>query len=248
MAVLYPSPSRPPDRLHGTGEDVCRWPCRGHPPRDRSSGRGPHGPGRGRGRRRRRPRLVQAPGPVRDGRPGGPLPGRRPARPAHRHRRLRRAGRQAGGAAGGGAPAVGKGAGASWPWASPATPCGASSRPSSGPGTRRTARKAAFKRLGYAARGLLYTGLCATAVKLLVGANEGAAQENAATDWTARVLDWPGGRLLVARSASASSAPGSTSAGGVCGRSSPSGSRATRWSRGSGGGSSGWVRSATSPA
>ena len=31
-----------------------------------------------------------------------------------------------------------------------------------------------------------------------MGADEGESQENAATDWTARVLGWPGGRLLVA--------------------------------------------------
>jgi hypothetical protein len=67
-----------------------------------------------------------------------------------------------------------------------------------GPKGEKDARKAMLKRLGYAARGLLYTGLFATAVKLLVGANEGEDRENAATDWTARVLGWPGGRFLVA--------------------------------------------------
>jgi hypothetical protein len=67
-----------------------------------------------------------------------------------------------------------------------------------GPPAEKDARKAAFKRLGYAARGLLYTGLFASTAKLLVGANEGESKENAATDWTARVLGWPGGRLLVA--------------------------------------------------
>ena len=67
-----------------------------------------------------------------------------------------------------------------------------------GPPNEQDQRKATFKRLGYAARGLLYTGLFASTVKLLVGADEGASTENAATDWTARVLSWPGGRLLVA--------------------------------------------------
>ena len=67
-----------------------------------------------------------------------------------------------------------------------------------GPPTEKDSRKAAFKRAGYAARGLLYTGLFASTVKLLVGANEAADKENAATDWTARVLEWPGGRWLVA--------------------------------------------------
>ncbi len=65
-----------------------------------------------------------------------------------------------------------------------------------GPKGEKDARQAVLKRLGYAARGLLYTGLFATAVKLLVGANEGD-RENATTDWTARVLQWPAGRLLV---------------------------------------------------
>ncbi len=67
-----------------------------------------------------------------------------------------------------------------------------------GPPDEKDRRKAIFKRLGYAARGLLYTGLFASTVRLLVGADEGESRENAATDWTARVLSWPGGRLLVA--------------------------------------------------
>jgi hypothetical protein len=67
-----------------------------------------------------------------------------------------------------------------------------------GPRDEKDARKAALKRLGYVARAAIYGGLLATAAKLLVGANEGAQQENAATDWTGRVLRWPGGRLLVA--------------------------------------------------
>jgi hypothetical protein len=66
-----------------------------------------------------------------------------------------------------------------------------------GPADEKDPRKATFKRLGYAARGLLYTGFFLTAAKLLVGADEGPDRENAATDWTARVLGWPGGRLLV---------------------------------------------------
>ncbi len=67
-----------------------------------------------------------------------------------------------------------------------------------GPRDEKDARKAVFKRLGYAARGLLYTGFFASAVRLLVGADESPNQENVASDWTARVLGWPGGRLLVA--------------------------------------------------
>ncbi len=66
------------------------------------------------------------------------------------------------------------------------------------PGGEKDSRKAALKRVGYGARGLLYTGLCASAARLLVGADEGSGQENVTTDWTARVLGWPGGRLLVA--------------------------------------------------
>ncbi len=64
-----------------------------------------------------------------------------------------------------------------------------------GPPDERDARKAVLKRLGYGARGLLYTALFATTVKLLVGADE--RDSDATTDWTARVLGWPGGRLLV---------------------------------------------------
>ncbi len=66
-----------------------------------------------------------------------------------------------------------------------------------GPRDEDDPRKAVLKRLGYLARALIYGGLFASAVKLLVGANEGPAQENATTDWTGRVLAWPGGRLLV---------------------------------------------------
>jgi hypothetical protein len=67
-----------------------------------------------------------------------------------------------------------------------------------GPRDEKDSRKALLMRLGYLARGLIYAGLLATAVKLLVGADEGTERENAATDWTGRVLGWPGGRLLVA--------------------------------------------------
>ncbi|MEA2933336.1 MAG: hypothetical protein QOI56_2121 [Actinomycetota bacterium] len=67
-----------------------------------------------------------------------------------------------------------------------------------GPRDEKDARKATVKRLGYAARGLLYAGLFASTAKLLVGANKWSDNETATTDWTARVLSWPGGRLLVA--------------------------------------------------
>ena len=67
-----------------------------------------------------------------------------------------------------------------------------------GPRDEKDPRKAVLKRLGYVARALIYGGLFASAVKLLLGANKGAEGDSAATDWTARVLGWPGGRLLVA--------------------------------------------------
>ena len=57
--------------------------------------------------------------------------------------------------------------------------------------------KATFKRIGYAARGLFYLLLFGTAVRLIV-ANTGDSATEQAPDWTARVLGWPGGRLLVA--------------------------------------------------
>ena len=66
-----------------------------------------------------------------------------------------------------------------------------------GPPNEKDRRKATFKRLGYAARGLLYTALFASTARLLVTADEGESGD-ATTDWTARVLSWPGGRLLVA--------------------------------------------------
>ncbi|MEA2827718.1 MAG: hypothetical protein QOG43_2157 [Actinomycetota bacterium] len=66
-----------------------------------------------------------------------------------------------------------------------------------GPRDEEDPRKAVLKRLGYVGRACIYGGLLATAVKLLVGADEGSGRENAATDWTGRVLGWPGGRLLV---------------------------------------------------
>ena len=67
-----------------------------------------------------------------------------------------------------------------------------------GPRDEDDPRKAVFKRLGYLGRAVIYGALFASAVKLLVGADEGAERENATTDWTGRVLGWPGGRLLVA--------------------------------------------------
>lgn len=66
-----------------------------------------------------------------------------------------------------------------------------------GPPDEQDARKATLKRLGYAARGLLYAALFASTAKLLVSADEGPEKDTVATDLTARVLEWPGGRLLI---------------------------------------------------
>jgi hypothetical protein len=66
-----------------------------------------------------------------------------------------------------------------------------------GPSGEPDSRKATFKRLGYAARGGLYTFFFASAVKLFLWSNESVAEQNAEVDMTARVLDWPGGTWLV---------------------------------------------------
>jgi hypothetical protein len=57
--------------------------------------------------------------------------------------------------------------------------------------------KARFKRVGYLLRGGLYTFFFASAVKLFIWSNSVATSETAESDWTARVLDWPGGTWLV---------------------------------------------------
>lgn len=53
------------------------------------------------------------------------------------------------------------------------------------------------KRGGYAGRGLVYAGLTATTLKLLVGAGGHQSQNDKAHRTTATVLDWPGGRWIV---------------------------------------------------
>jgi hypothetical protein len=58
-------------------------------------------------------------------------------------------------------------------------------------------RKAMVKRLGYAARGGLYAFFCASAVKLFIWSNKAGTSRQAEADWTARVLNWPGGTWLV---------------------------------------------------
>ena len=65
-----------------------------------------------------------------------------------------------------------------------------------GPPDEDDPRKAAFKRVGYAARGGLYTFFFGSAVKLFIWSNN-VADQGAEADWTARVLNWPGGTWLV---------------------------------------------------
>jgi hypothetical protein len=66
-----------------------------------------------------------------------------------------------------------------------------------GPTGEQDGRKAVFKRIGYAGRGLFYAFLFLTAVRLVV-ANSGESASEQAPDWTARVMGWPAGRPLVA--------------------------------------------------
>ena len=65
-----------------------------------------------------------------------------------------------------------------------------------GPADERDRRKANAKRVGYAARGVLYAFFAGSAVKLFIWSHK-PANGNAEADWTARVLDWPGGTWLV---------------------------------------------------
>ena len=53
-----------------------------------------------------------------------------------------------------------------------------------------------IKRVGYFLRGCLYAFFFGSAVKLFIWSNS-AAKEGAEADWTARVLDWPGGTWLL---------------------------------------------------
>jgi hypothetical protein len=56
-----------------------------------------------------------------------------------------------------------------------------------------TDAKGLAKRVGYFGRGLIYTGLCVTAVAVLLGASGSSNEKQEA----AHVLDWPGGRYIV---------------------------------------------------
>jgi hypothetical protein len=66
-----------------------------------------------------------------------------------------------------------------------------------GPADEDDPRKAMFKRVGYAARGALYTFFAGSAIKLFIWSNDAAVDQNAEVDWTARILNWPGGTWLV---------------------------------------------------
>ena len=57
--------------------------------------------------------------------------------------------------------------------------------------------KSAWKRLGYAARGLLYVGFFVSAVKLVLDGPSSEGGRDEAQTATASVLGWPGGPLLV---------------------------------------------------
>lgn len=66
-----------------------------------------------------------------------------------------------------------------------------------GPPDEREGRKATLKRVGYAARGLLYMAFFVSAVRLLVWSGATSGSDTAQRDWTARFLEWPGGTWLV---------------------------------------------------
>lgn len=66
-----------------------------------------------------------------------------------------------------------------------------------GPSDEPDERKAMLKRIGYAARSALYVFFFGSAVKVFIWASEAATSETVESDWTQRVLDWPGGTWLV---------------------------------------------------
>ena len=63
-------------------------------------------------------------------------------------------------------------------------------------GDEGTGPKGLAKRVGYLGRGLIYAGLCVTAVAILLGSSgsSGSSSEKKETAW---VLDWPAGRWIV---------------------------------------------------
>jgi len=58
-------------------------------------------------------------------------------------------------------------------------------------------KKRAAKRLASAGKGVIYALFCASAVSVLAGRSNANSEQQPKT-WTATVLGWPGGRLLVA--------------------------------------------------
>jgi hypothetical protein len=58
-------------------------------------------------------------------------------------------------------------------------------------------KKRTAKRLGSAGKGLLYALFCVSTISVLMGGGKGGGGEQKQKTWTAKVLDWPGGQLLV---------------------------------------------------
>jgi len=63
-------------------------------------------------------------------------------------------------------------------------------------------RKRGAKRLSSVGKGALYVAFCVSAVSVLAGRGGGGGEQQATT-WTAKVLGWPAGRLLVGAAAAA---------------------------------------------
>lgn len=57
--------------------------------------------------------------------------------------------------------------------------------------------KGALQRVGKALRGVLYIGLFATAMRMVIGGAKSASGGSKSDDVTATVLEWPGGRAIV---------------------------------------------------
>jgi hypothetical protein len=70
-------------------------------------------------------------------------------------------------------------------------------REDAGDGEAKGAAKKWGKRAGYVGRGLIYAGLTASTVKILLGSGGGQSQTGKAHKTTAMVLSWPAGTWLV---------------------------------------------------
>ncbi len=66
-----------------------------------------------------------------------------------------------------------------------------------GPSDEPDRSKAMLKRVGCAAQAMVYTAFLVSAVHLLVSSDGGSGSDTAQSDWTGRVLAWPGGTWLV---------------------------------------------------